>query len=185
MEIYRFKNRVEYIKALDKILPDKFVQGRDIGNGKTHCYYPIGIKEAVADDIFLEWNVNDEKYNELRGMLICTIKLNYTPSYPGAEELFCTGSAAVLIQDKKNALEYQLPAVESEAVGRALGKLGNIFGRNLSRKLNKNVALPPDYTIRKHEIASDENHTIEPDPIEKVEPEKPVEKVKPKIELPF
>lgn len=159
---YRFKNRAEYIKSLDSVLPEKFIQKRDIGS-KIHRYYPAAIKEAVADNIFQYWNVVDEKYNILVNELVCTVKINYMPSYPGADELFCTGSAATPIQmdskssvsdfpanKKLNALEYNLPSVISEAISKAFGRLGNVFGRNLDRKLNNKTQLSPDFTLRTH-----------------------------------
>lgn len=177
-ELYRFKDRDEYIKALDSVILTKDIQERDIGSGKKHRYFPVAIKDAIADYVFQNWNVIDEKYNVMNGMLVCTIKLTYTPSYPGADELFCTGSAAVLIQSAKNSLEYQLPAVESEAIGRALSKLGNIFGRNLSRKLNKNVMIPDDFKLRKHEKEEVEVEV-------EVEPKIKESQEKPKIDAPF
>lgn len=167
-ELYRFKDRSEYVKALDSILPDNFVQKRSIPSG-THKYYPAPIKEAVADDLFQYWNIIDEKYTIIVNELVCTIKITFVPSYSSADEIFCTGSAAVPIQmdanssvssfpnnKKKNALEYNLPSVRSEAISNALGTLGNIFGRNLNRKVNKDTFLPADFTIRKHDIIEKE-----------------------------
>lgn len=147
-ETFRFENKAAYQTALDSVTMLKRVQERDIGNGKTHRYLPVPIKEAIADYIFNYWNVTEIKFVEMRNMLVCNINLVFQPDYPEAVDLFCTGSAAVLIQDKKNALEYQLPAVRSEAIGNALTSLGNIFGRNLSRKLNKNTPMPDDFTLR-------------------------------------
>ena len=149
-ESYKFKNRTEYQKALDSVIMEKDVQERDLDKSgtKKHRYFPVVIKEAVADYIFQYWNVIDEKYNVIDGMLVCTIKLVYMPDYPTADELFCTGSAATLIQSNKNSLEYQLPAVESEAIGRALAKLGNIFGRNLARVLKEGIDIPDSFTLR-------------------------------------
>ena len=172
-EKYRFKNREAFIKALDSVLAEQFIQERDIGNNRKHRYYPVAIKDAIADNIFQYWNVIDEKYNILQGMLVCTVKLGYVPSYPSADEQFCTGSAAVLIQSTKNALEYQLPAVRSEASGCALGSLGNVFGRNLSRKLKKDIDIPDDFSLRKKE----EKQEAIPGTEKKEE--------KPKINMPF
>ena len=156
MEKFRFKDRKEYQKALDSVIMVKNIQSRDIGNGKTHRYLPIAIKDAIADYIFNYWNVIEEKYRILNGMLVCNIKMVFMPDYPEAVDLFCTGSAAVFIQSAKNALEYQLPAVRSEAIGNAFGSLGNIFGRNLSRKLNKTTAISDDFTIRKEKVTKKE-----------------------------
>ena len=161
-ELYKFKDRNEYVKALDSVMPDKFVMKRDIPSG-VHKYLPMAIKEAVADNIFQYWNIIDEKYTIIANELIATIKIVFVPAYPSADELFCTGSASVPIQmdkggkisdfpnnKKRNALEYNLPSVRSEAASNALGTLGNIFGRNLSRKLSPNNSLPVDFSFRKH-----------------------------------
>ena len=174
-EQYNFKNRAEYIESLDSVLPTEFVQEREIGS-KIHRYYPLPIKEAVADNIFLYWNVVDEKYNILVNEIVCTVKLVYMPSYPGADELFCTGSASTPIQmdakskptdfpakKKLNALEYNLPSVISEAISKAFGRLGNIFGRNLDRTLSKGKTLSPDFSLRREKVEE------KPEP----EPEKP------------
>lgn len=148
-DLYRFKNKQEYQQMLDIVILKNDIQKRSIGNGKIHKYFPIAIIEAIADYVFADWNVIDEKYNKLDNMLICTIKISFTPDYPAADENICTGSAAVLIQsNSKNALEYQLPAVRSEAIGKALGSLGNVFGRNLSRKLNKNTEINNEFSLR-------------------------------------
>ena len=162
-ETYKFSNRAEYIKSLDSILPPDFVQKRDVGSG-THAYYPQAIKESVADMIFQYWNVIDEKYMLLANELVCTVKIAFLPNYPESYEQICTGSAAIPVQmdaqskpsdfpakKKLNALEYNLPAVRSEAMSNALGTLGNIFGRNLNRKLNQKQKLESNFTFRKHE----------------------------------
>lgn len=164
-ETYNFKTREDYIRAIDKVLPDQYIQKRDIpGQPDPHLYYPIAIQEAVADQFFQEWNVADENYSVIANEIICTVKLTYTPAYPGAGERFCTGSAANPIQSdagakphefpskkKNNALQYNLPACREMAIGNALQSLGNIFGRNLSRRINSKTKLPSNFTIRKHE----------------------------------
>lgn len=161
-EIYRFKSRNEYIKALDMVLPVDFEKTRDLPTGK-HKYYPIEVQEALADDLFHEWNVTDEDYSVIANELLCTIRLTFTPSYPGAQERFCTGTASIPIQmdskalitdfpakKKPNALQYNAPAVREMAIGNALQSLGNIFGRNLARKTQSN------FTIRIHEEVKQE-----------------------------
>jgi len=146
-EDYRFKNRAEYHKMLDTDLDPKAIQTRDLG-ASLHRYIPIPIKDAIADFIFLEWNVIEEKYIILNGHVLCTVKILYIPSYPGAEERFCTGTAAVMLNSKKNNMEYQTPGSKSEARAQAFGDLGNIFGRNLARKLRKGVDIPDTYSLR-------------------------------------
>jgi hypothetical protein len=160
---YKFKTREEYLAALDSVMPDTYIQTRDIGGGKKHIYLPQAIKEAIADDIFHFWNVQNENYTLIANELLCTVKLTFMPNYPEADEVYCTGTAAIPIQmdsgsnvmdfpekKKKNALEYNAPAVRTEAIGSALNTLGNIFGRNLGRKLNKDQTLANDFKIRKH-----------------------------------
>ncbi len=185
-ELYKFKNRDEYIKALDSVMPDTFIQSRDVGSTK-HRYIPAAIKEAIADDLFHYWNITDEKYTIIVNELICTVKITFIPSYPSADEIFCTGSAAIPIQmdanskitdfpakKKTNALEYNLPSVRSEAISKALGTLGNIFGRNLSRKLNKKQNIADGFTIRSHEPDKEKPKTKEPEVVEK-----------PNVDIPF
>jgi len=160
---YRFETRAQYVAALDKVLPSEYIQVRDIPGYGAHPYIPTPIQEAMADDLFMAWHVVDEKYTMLLNELICTVKLNYTPSFPGADIETCTGSAAQAVQmdsgskvsdwpanKKLSALEYNLPALRSKAIGNALETLGNIFGRNFGRKLNKNTPLSPEFKIRVH-----------------------------------
>lgn len=160
---YKFSTREAYLKALDSVMPDNYIQKRDLGGGKVSKYLPAPIKEAIADDFFIYWNVVDEKYQLIANELICTVKLVFLPSYPGSDELFCTGTAAVPVQmdagakiidfpakKKTNALEYNVPGVRTEAMSKALETLGNIFGRNISRKINKNTDLPNNFKIRNH-----------------------------------
>lgn len=166
MEKFKFKTREEYLTVLDSVLPDNYIVKRDIG-GKSHKYIPIPIKQAMADNLFHQWNVIDENYNIMINELICTIKMQYTPGYTNAEICFCTGSASVPIQmdsgakmhdfpamKKKNALEYNLPGVRQEAIGNALETLGNIFGRSLNRKIGKFV-LEPNFKIRSFETKNE------------------------------
>jgi hypothetical protein len=153
---YRFNNRSEYMKLLDSTLPKRLEKSRSLSGSKKSLYYPIEVKEAVADNIFHYWNVVSEQFTQIQNELVCTVKLVYMPDYPGADELFCTGSAAVPVQmdanskvtdypknKKLNALEYNLPGVRSESIGAALLTLGNIFGRSLNRKV------PDDFSLRR------------------------------------
>jgi len=166
-ETYRFENRNAYIKALDSVLPNNYIQERDLGGRRKHRYLPSPIKEAIADDFFHEWNVVEEKYSLICNEVVCTVKLKYMPNFPDAIEQYCTGSSSVPVQmdlgatvrdfpikKKLNALEYNIPAVRTEAVSNALGGLGNIFGRNLSRKIGTQE-LDSKFTIRKHEQEND------------------------------
>lgn len=152
---FKFPNREEYLKTLDSVLPTSYIKTREHGNGKTN-YIPAAIKEAVADDIFYYWNVVDENYLIVDGQVICTAKILYMPNYPGAEEHYCTGSAARHLGQAKNSLEYNIPGAKVEAISNALQTLGNIFGRNVDRAISKTEKLPTNYTIRKHGTAEPE-----------------------------
>jgi len=162
-EDYRFANKKEYNAALDMFISKKHIKERDIGYGKDkHKYLPIHIKEPLADYVFAEWNVIEENYKIIQGpkyeqkkengklvkkvvgvndYILYTVKLLYVPDYPGAEEKFCTGTAAKLVQATNNCYEYQLPGVRSDAISNALQGLGNIFGRNLPRSLSDTFSL--------------------------------------------
>lgn len=161
---FRFPSREEYLKTLDKTMPQEYIQTREIGAGQVQQYLPLPIQEAIADDMFHYWNVTDEKYMLIANEVIATVRITYMPSYPDAEELYCTGSAAGPIsmdsgakvtdfpaKKKINALEYNLGSRRGAAVGCALNSLGNIFGRNIGRKINKNTPISSDFKIRKHE----------------------------------
>lgn len=142
LENYKFSTRDEYLVALDSVMPPNNYKVND-----QVTYLPIEIQEALADVLFHYWNVIDEKYNNILNEIICTVKIEYMPNYPGADIHTCTGSAAHPITmlkgskvaefgEKKisNALGMALPASRSKAIGCALNSLGNIFGRNLGRK---------------------------------------------------
>lgn len=158
--IFNFTDRAAYLESLDSALPEKFYETRDLGGGKKAVYLPIAYQEAMADKMFLYWNVTNEEYTQLLNEIICVVRITFTPSYPGAEELYCTGAAAHAIQmdqgakpseiglkKKPNALEYCLPAARSAAISKALESLGNIFGRNLNRTIGKNT-LAPNFKFR-------------------------------------
>jgi hypothetical protein len=160
-QIYRFKDKEAYINTLDSIMPENYYKERIISGGNKQKYLPIAFQEAIADMMFSEWSVIDEQYQVMVNEIVCTVKVVFVPDYPGAEEQFTTGSAAKPIQmqtgskltdfpAKKqiNALEYCLPAARNAAKGCALEGLGNIFGRNIGRKLDKNTQLPENFTIR-------------------------------------
>ena len=175
-ENYRYKDREEYLDVLNSVLPEKFIKTRDLGSGRISKYVPVPIQESMADILFREWNVIDESYTVIINELLCTVKLTFTPDYPGAEEQFCTGSAATAIQmmaqskvtdfpAKKitNALEYNTPSVRKKAISDALETLGNIFGRNAYRSVGKEgngkqIILESDFSFR--EKKKDDLQTI-------------------------
>lgn len=157
---FNFTDRAAYLESLDSALPEKFYETRKLGTGKTATYLPFAYQEAMADKMFLYWNITNEEYTQILNEIICVVRITYTPSYPGAEELYCTGAAAHPIQmdagakpneigtkKKPNALEYCLPAARSAAISKALESLGNIFGRNLNRTIGENT-LAPNFKFR-------------------------------------
>lgn len=144
--IHYFASEEAYNEALLKPPATAWLKSRDIGGGKKSGYLPIHNQEAIADLMFRQWEVVDEKYFVVVNEICCTIKLRILPDYPDAEERFPTGSAANPIQTdsgstashfptgkKSNSLQYNLPAVRSLAISNCLETLGNVFGRNVSR----------------------------------------------------
>lgn len=157
-EYFRFLNVEAYKVKLNSAPQDGWIIQRDLGGGKQANYIPIEMKEALADMIFREWHVVEEKYFNLFNEIVCTVKINALPDYPGADYITFTGSASKPIQTDKgslvtefpkgkkaNALEYCLPAVRSEAIGNALEVLGNLFGRNVGRAASNNFGLKIEY----------------------------------------
>lgn len=162
-QTYKFKNKEDYLKSLDSAMPEEWFKKRELGGGKTQKYLPIPYQEAIADMMFSEWSIIDENYQLLVNEIVCTVKIVFTPDYPEAQEQFTTGTASKPIQmdaeskvtdfpakKKANALEYNLPSVRKSAIGCALEGIGNIFGRNVGRKIDKVHELPANFTLRKH-----------------------------------
>jgi hypothetical protein len=170
-ELYQFANRQEYIEALDSVMPEKYHRTRKLGNNRSTTYLPIPIQEAVADMMWHEWNVVDESYQVFINEIVCTVKIAYTPSYPGANEQFCTGSASKPIQmrsqskvedfpnaKQQNALEYNIPSAKKTAIGNALEGVGNIFGRNIGREID-GQKLPTNFALRKPQKSTKNEET--------------------------
>ena len=147
---YRFENEEAYKKALNAP-PDTFAKSRSLGGNRKSKYVPIEESQAIADFMFDNWNVIQEESKLIINEIIVTLKIQYQPSYPGADIYFCTGSASKAIQQQSgskaeefpkgkilNSLEYCLGASRSAAINCALGTLGNIFGRNLNRSVKSN-----------------------------------------------
>lgn len=180
-EKYSFPNRDEYVKMLDMTLKKKHVQERSLGKGKISRYYAAPVQKAVADYIFQEWNIIDilplavsDKFITVR------VKIALTPSYPGASEEICSGVASILLNSAGNNLEFQLPSAVSRAVCNAFGYKGNIFGRNLSAKFNKDTNVPDDFSIRRsHDEKKEEPKKEVVEKVEKTATEKTEKKPTP------
>lgn len=151
---YHFSDEESYKKALKASPRQSWIKERSLGSSKKSSYVPLYIQTATADTIFQQWDVVDEKYSVIANEILCTIKLEYQPSYPGADLRRCTGTGAKPIQcdansipslfpkgKKTNALEYNAPAARSSAISNALTTLGNVFGRNLNRETRSNYTL--------------------------------------------
>lgn len=151
-EQYRFKNREEYENFLDTAPVENHIQKRSLGGGKVHSFLPLFIQDAQADFVFKEWNVIKETPMALQGGVASTVTILALPSYPEAQHITFTGSAAVMFKDTKNAVEFDLPASRSRAIGNALMTLGNVFGRSLNRTYKHNerkVGVSPDFSLRR------------------------------------
>ena len=149
-ETYRFKDLTAFRLALDDAPPDGWVKKRSLGGERFSEYLPVSIIEALADIMFREWTVIEEKPLNTGNGIGFTIKIQALPDYPGADYIFFTGSGAVPFQDTKNAVEYNFPSARTRAITTAFGELGNIFGRNIGRKVD-NVAVGNGFTLKNKE----------------------------------
>ena len=158
IEYYRYKDIEEYKLALTANPSASWLKERGLGGGKSAAYEPIEVKQALADRIFRNWEVCEEKYMNVLNEIVCTVKITALPDYPGGDHILFTGSASKPVQcdsgskvdqfpkgKKANALEYCLPAVRSEAIGNALETLGNLFGRNVARSVSNDFGFSVKY----------------------------------------
>ena len=67
------------------------------------------------------------------GGVLCTVKIQALPDYPGSDYITVTGTAGIMFKTAKNAVEYDVPNSRERAIGKALSTLGNVFGRSLNR----------------------------------------------------
>ena len=162
IEKYRYKDLEAYKLALAMPPPKGLQSSRSIGGGKKSEYESIEVQEAFADNFFREWQVVDEKYMNVLNEIVCTVKIQALPDYPGSDYISFSGSASSAIQTDKgskaeefpkgkklNALEYCLPKARSGAIGCALETLGNIFGRNMNRKVSNDFSFGVAYKEEK------------------------------------
>lgn len=157
METYRFKNLEEFKIALETEPPEGWIKKRELGGTRESLFIPISVMESNADLIFREWHVIEEKPLSVSNGVGFTVKIQALPDYTGAELIFFTGSGAVPFQDQvKNSVEYCFPAARTRAISNALGELGNIFGRNISRTVNK-MPVGSGFTLRKKPAKEEES----------------------------
>lgn len=157
VKTFRYKNLAEYKKALDAAPKAAWLKSRDLGGNKSSKYVPLFVQQAVADVIFREFHVIDEKYQVVVNEVLCTVKVQALPDFPHADMIFFTGSASKPIQmdsgtpaskfpigKKTNALEYNAPAAKSAAISNALTTFANVFGRNLNRDVSDGFTMNKD-----------------------------------------
>ena len=145
VEHYRFADHEAYAIYLSQAPSSDIVRQRQAGRA-TSNYSPVEGTEAMADLVYRHWEVIDEKFSNVVNEIVCTLKIQALPDYPGADYIYFTGSASKPIQCKSgsethlfplgktaNSLEFCLPAARSGAIRCAFSTLGNLFGRNLNR----------------------------------------------------
>jgi hypothetical protein len=158
LEYFRYKDFEAYKIALTKPPQSAWLKSRELGGGKKSSYQPIEVTEALADMVFRDWFVTDEKYMNVLNEVVCTVKITALPDYPGADYVTFTGSASKPVQAASgskaeefpkgklaNALQYCLPAVRSDAIGCAFETLGNLFGRNVNRGASNDFGFSVEY----------------------------------------
>lgn len=150
---FRYKSLEDFKRAINESPKKEWIRERDIGGGKKHKYLPIFVQQAIADVVFREFNIVDERFQVIVNEVVVTVKIQALPDYPHADIVFLTGSSSIPIQQdqgvsaskfplgkKTNALQYNLPGAISSAIGNALEKYGNVFGRNVQRKVADNFS---------------------------------------------
>lgn len=152
---FRFENEKAYRDFLDQAPKDAWLQLRDLGKGRVHKFIPIFITEANADFVMQSWNVTSEEVQSMSNGVTVTVRIEAIPDYPGAREIFFTGSGAIQFKDTKNHIEYDIPNARERAIANAFKTLGNIFGRSLNRTFKalqngeeKKFEIQPDFSLR-------------------------------------
>lgn len=149
---FRFKNHEDWFDALQEEPHPSWVKERNLGSRKNK-YVPLPIQQALADLIFKEFDVVEEKYQVIQNEILCTVKIQFLANYPDSEHRYMTGTAAKPIQQSSgslastfpdgkliNATEYNAPASRAAAISNALTTFANKFGRNLSREVKNDFS---------------------------------------------
>jgi hypothetical protein len=151
---HRFADQKSWQDGLNAVPNPKWVLERELGGGKTSKYLPLAVQQALADVFFLEADVISADFQMIQNEILCTVKMSVLPNYPNAEHRIICGSGAKPIQmdsggipslypkmKKVNATEYCAPAARSAAISNALTTFGNVFGRQLGRKVSSGFNL--------------------------------------------
>ena len=161
--MFNFADEDAFRKALRQPPKEGFVEVREMGGGRSTKYLPVPVIEATADFFYRSWTVTKTDIKQLVNEVIVTVEINAYPDYPDAFPEILTGSASTAIQvnsgakvhefpmgKKTNALEYCMPSARAAAIGCAFETRGNVFGRNVGRKMKnggKDVDLPENFNF--------------------------------------
>ena len=128
-------NRPELIalEKFTKVLNNK-PKAEHIKKRQGAAYLPISQIENELDRLFTGlWQTENFNYVINGGSVSVSIELKV---YNPVAKIWLTrcGVGAALIRNSKNALEMDLPHAKADAIKNAAKSLGDIFGRNLTRK---------------------------------------------------
>lgn len=151
IEYYQFASRKEWIEKLQEAPSASLVKTRQLGQGKTSRYVPLGIQEALSDMFFRECDLIENVLEVYNNQAVVRVKLSILPNYPNAEHRIISGIGAKVISKAGNSLEYGAPSSQAAAKSNALTNFGNIFGRNLNRDFSDGFSF-----IKKKEEGKDD-----------------------------
>lgn len=144
-----------YRQLLDKEPPGSWVKTHPMVRNLQ--YLPIDKVEMLLDRLFKNWSVEVIDYRVIANSICVHLRLRVV-DYEGSERVF-DGFGAAPIQTKSgaspidhsailtDAVMKALPAAKSFALKDAAEHLGNIFGRNLGRKISEPVTGGSDEII--------------------------------------
>lgn len=156
------KDIESFLKRLNSEPPKDSIKTMDKSsfNPTAYQYVPISHVQTTLDELFFGlWSTENFKPLVVANELIGQVDLRVF--HPIAKVWITrTGFASVAIQQnkgatvtqieekKKKALELDAPKLLTECIKNAAKHLGNIFGRNLNRKLNTVDTYRPIVTIQ-------------------------------------
>lgn len=139
-----FKNDA-FNTLLNQKPPQSWLKSHPYINGGKHVYLPIERIELMLTQIFQQWSVRVNNYNQLFNAVAVHITLRVRNPLTG-EWIEQDGLGAAPIQTDKGASASDMGAIKSDAVMKALPtaesyaikdaaeKLGKLFGKDLNRK---------------------------------------------------